>query len=78
MLDNGQYHIYFALMDLRQFRTARNITLEQMAVKVGCSAAALSLIERGKRVPTYDMTRRIIDATGGKVRASDLHNGKAA
>jgi transcriptional regulator with XRE-family HTH domain len=65
-------------MNLRDFRTAKGITLKEMAVKVGCSIAALSYIERGHRVPTYDMTQRIVSATGGKVRAVDLHNGRAA
>lgn len=60
---------------LRKWRLSTKTSLSDLAQKVGCSASALSLIERGERVPSYDMTRRIVNATGGKVKAADLHNG---
>jgi transcriptional regulator with XRE-family HTH domain len=66
-------------MDLRHYRKIyKGITLKELATIVGCSISALSLIERGMRSPTYDLTQRITEATKGKVRAADLHNGKAA
>lgn len=65
--------VYAAGMTLREYREARGLTLTEMAAMVGCSISGLSMIERGLRRPTYDLTQKIVSATGHKVRARDLH-----
>ena len=63
-------------MELKEWRQHTGLTLDELSAQIGCSTSALSLIERGKRKPGYELTIGIIRATKGKVRAEDLHNGK--
>ena len=60
-------------MELRAWREAEGLTLDELSARVGCSTSALSLIERGKRKPGYEMTMCIMHATKGKVKAEALH-----
>jgi transcriptional regulator with XRE-family HTH domain len=55
---------------LRQFRYARQMSLEELAEKTGLSIGLLSQLERGIGNPAYVTLRRIVDAL--HIRAGQL------
>ncbi len=57
---------------LRRYRKDTETTLDALAEKIGATAATLSRIETGKQDPSLDLVRRLIEATGGAVSASDF------
>jgi DNA-binding XRE family transcriptional regulator len=59
-------------MTLKQYRDRHKVTLAQLAEWVPCSVAMLAFVEKGERAPSLDMAHKISEATGGKVRISDL------
>jgi len=63
---------------LRQFRITHGITLEQLARSTGTTAATLSRIECGLRLPSAMLMRKLVEATNGKVRADDFLLGLKA
>ena len=61
-------------MKLRPWRISRNLTLVELAVKVGVTFNALARYERGERVPRRDIMERIVRATAGRVQPSDFYD----
>lgn len=59
-------------MILRELRTARNLTLKQVAEAIGVSEAAMSLYETGKRHPPVRIAKRLGDFYG--FPWSDIYN----
>ena len=49
---------------VRELRTKRKATQEDIATGAGITTATLSLIERGQANPTWDTTRKIAAALG--------------
>ena len=47
---------------LRQTRTIRGITQDDLAAESGTTSASMSLLESGQRVPSPDMVRRLAKA----------------
>ena len=54
---------------LRALRRRANLTLKQLATRVGCSESMLSKIERGHVNPTLRMTHQLADELAVKVAA---------
>lgn len=44
---------------LRQARESRNLTIQQVAAAVGINSGNLSRIERGRQVPSKDLTEKL-------------------
>ena len=61
-------------MKLRSWRISRNLTLVQLAVKVGVTFNALARYERGERVPRRDIMGRLVRVTAGRVQPSDFYD----
>jgi transcriptional regulator with XRE-family HTH domain len=55
---------------IRELRSARNMHLQQLADRIGCSVTMLSDLERGNRELSYSWMRRI--ARTLKVQPADL------
>jgi transcriptional regulator with XRE-family HTH domain len=49
---------------IRELRSKRKTTQEDLAAGAGITPATLSLIERGRANPTWDTARRIAGALG--------------
>lgn len=49
----------FTMNKLREIRKKQNMTLEELAKKVGCSSRAIGYYERGERIPPTDISLRI-------------------
>jgi len=54
---------------LREYRIANRIKQKDFAFLVGTSSARISMIEKGKGLPSLDLAARIERATGGSVPA---------
>lgn len=61
-------------MRLRDFIEAEGLTLERFADIVGRHVSTISRIAAGKHVPSPELTRRIFQATGGKVGPADFYD----
>ena len=59
-------------MNLKQYRQDHNLTLEQMAEKVGCHFTMISKLESGDRSASPDLCIEIEQATDGVVGPEDL------
>ena len=59
-------------MDLKSYLDEKNMSMVQFSKIVGVSFAHISFIISGKRSPSLALTRRIIEATDGKVNVGDL------
>ena len=71
MLETPQMH------PLRKYRTDRGIRLKTMAKDAHGCKSTLSRIERGKQNPSFDLMRRLIEASGGALRPEDFMRGAA-
>lgn len=58
---------------IRKIRKAKDLTLDQLAEKLGSSSGTLSHIEKGSRNPSLDMLTKIAEAL--EVPVSDLVDG---
>lgn len=65
-------------MTLKQWRKKHGIPLTILASELDCSAAAISYIENGKRMPSMGLANRIVKATRGEVTYAELHKRSAA
>jgi transcriptional regulator with XRE-family HTH domain len=65
-------------MTLKSWRKRHGIPLTILADEIGCSIAALSYIENGKRTPSMAMAAKLVKATKGEVGYADLHKRSAA
>ena len=67
-------------MKLKSYRTEKNITLADLAAKVGVSEVAMSRYERGERIPRRDVMSKIEQVTDGAVQPNDFFDthGEAA
>jgi transcriptional regulator with XRE-family HTH domain len=61
--------------NLRRCRRTANLTQEQLAHLANVHPTYISLLERGKRNPGYDVTMRLIGAL--EVGADELYKGGA-
>lgn len=57
---------------LKAIRTNKGLTQKKAAEDIGISARALSLYEQGKRIPRWDMLKRIIDYYGVSIEYVDI------
>lgn len=57
---------------LRRWLFDRQMTYDDMAAKVGCSAGYLSEIMQGKKRPSLDFIDRLTAATDGAITALDF------
>jgi len=53
------------MQNLRERRTAANLSQSTLARKCGCSRTTISLIESGEKIPGADLLRRIEKALDG-------------
>lgn len=49
-----------------------NVTATSLAEKCGCSVSTITRIRDGEFTPNLDLAKKIVDATGGRVRFEDL------
>lgn len=61
-----------AMSKLKAYRDANGISQKDFAKSVGVKKAAISRIERGKRVPSMGLASRICEATNGELTANDF------
>lgn len=59
-------------MKLRDYRKSQNLTLDELAARIGRSAATVSRIERGKNQPDWATLDAIERATEGAVTPNDF------
>ncbi len=52
---------------LQTVRKVKNMTVEDLAVKVGVSDKYIYLLEQGKKTPSLDMAHKIARALGVKI-----------
>ena len=55
------------------FAKPKSMTQSALAAAVGCCKQQINHIVRGRRKPSGDLARRIIEATGGEVTYEDLY-----
>lgn len=59
-------------MDLRSYRKAHRITLDEMGRRLGVTGVTVHRWETGKARPTLDAVEKIERATDGHVAAADF------
>jgi transcriptional regulator with XRE-family HTH domain len=61
---------------IKQYRTEKKLTLEQLGLKAGCTKSYISQLERGLTLPSLSMLARLADALGISVSVlfSDLES----
>jgi transcriptional regulator with XRE-family HTH domain len=59
-------------MDPKSYRVSKNLTLAQMAEKLGIGAPAISMLERGTRKPSGLTAEKYRILSKGKVRLQDF------
>lgn len=57
---------------LRTYRRQKSLSLEALADLAGTKKNSLSRIERRLQKPSFDLMRRLVDATDGEVSADAL------
>lgn len=57
---------------LRTYRRQKLLSLHELAQAAGTTKANLSRIETGVQKPSFDLLKRLIDATGGDVTADEM------
>jgi transcriptional regulator with XRE-family HTH domain len=57
---------------LRAYRIARGLSQQDFAASVGVKKAAISRIEKGKRVPSMGLVARIVEVSEGELSADDF------
>ena len=57
---------------IKTFRTEKKLSLDEMAQRIGTTAASLSRIENGKQDIGLAMMLRIVEATNGAVTPNDF------
>ena len=62
----------FSDMDLKSYLEHKGMSMVQFGKIIGTSHSHISYIISGKRSPSLALTRRIIEATDGKVNVGDL------
>lgn len=70
-----------ALMNLREWRSAKDLTQTEAADKLGISQSDVSRIETGKQWPDAETLARIIKNSGDEITAASMlaaHNSVAA
>jgi transcriptional regulator with XRE-family HTH domain len=60
------------MSSLRAWRKANDLSLDDVASKLGIAVSSLSRIELGQQWPSRPLLDRIIDMTGGDVTPNDL------
>ena len=59
-------------MQLRAWRTGRELTLDQVGELLGTTGISVGRYERHDRMPDRDMLRNIVEITNGEVTADDF------
>lgn len=54
----------FTIVNIEQRRNDLNMTQAKLAEKVGITQGAISMIERGERVPSLDVIIKLAEALG--------------
>jgi transcriptional regulator with XRE-family HTH domain len=57
---------------LKRYRDARSLTQRELAAMIGTSDVTVARLETGTRQPSFDLMRRISEATGGEVSPNDF------
>jgi transcriptional regulator with XRE-family HTH domain len=57
---------------LKRYREAQGLNQEELAQKLGTTAATVSRIEAGIRYPSVKLMRRIMSATCGAITPNDF------
>lgn len=61
-----------ACMKLQEYRKQKDMTLAEVAEKVGVTEVAISRYERGERIPRPAIMQKIEEITDGFVRPNDF------
>jgi transcriptional regulator with XRE-family HTH domain len=72
MLDGNYSLSEYTAMKLDQFISTNSVTEAEIAAKAGCSQSAVNKVRNGVGNPTFDLLRRISEATGGAFQPSDF------
>jgi uncharacterized protein len=62
---------------LRDARTSRGLTQQQLALRAGITQSVVSAYESGRREPSFSTLRRLIGATGLQLEARVVEGGSA-
>jgi transcriptional regulator with XRE-family HTH domain len=57
---------------LRRYRERHQLSQDELAAASQTTKATISRIERGVRLPSWEMLKRIVAATGGELSANDF------
>jgi len=57
---------------LREWREARSLSAAAFAGMIESSSASVIRLEQGKQSPSFDLLKRIHEATGGAVTPNDF------
>ena len=57
---------------LRAYRLSKGLSQHDLAASVGVKKAAISRIEKGKRVPSMGLVARLVDVSDGELSADDF------
>ena len=57
---------------LRTYRARRGLTLEQLAIRASTTRATVSRIEAGLQKPSFELLRRLVEATDNEVSADAI------
>ena len=59
-------------MTLADYLRKHELTHEVFADRIGCEQPTVTRFVGGKRIPSPDLMKRIVDATAGEVTANDF------
>lgn len=57
---------------LKRYRDSRQLTQRELAAMIGTSDVTVARLETGTRQPSFDLMRRIAEATDGQVTPNDF------
>ena len=57
---------------LKRYREAQGLKQDELAVRLGTTAATISRIEAGTRYPSVKLMRQIMAATNGAITPNDF------
>jgi transcriptional regulator with XRE-family HTH domain len=57
---------------LREYRLSKGLSQEDVAKAVGVQKAMISRVEQGKRIASMSLVARLVDWSGGKLKADDF------
>lgn len=54
-------------MNIQQYRESKDMSRQELAEVIGCTAEYVRLVEKGERRPSVDMAKKIESLTDGEV-----------